>query len=116
MADMNYIKKKFLKYTNIVSWCKSYAKENGYKLKVEVVDHNSHERITMSQVARMLHNAGIPSYRNSYNLRSFDNEKAIFYLTVKGMSIVIICSFIIPDSNETVNGYKVDRYGQLSFI
>lgn len=115
MADMNYIKNKFLKYTNIVSWCEDYAKENGCKLKIEVVDHQTHEQTTMHDVACMLYNAGIPAYRNSYNLRSFNNERAIFYLTVKGMSIVIICSFI-HDPNETVNGYKVEKNGQLSFI
>jgi hypothetical protein len=112
--DMNYIHCKFLKYTNIVSWCEGYAKENNAKTSIRLVDHINHKTITTDDVARMLYNKGIPEFRNTYNLRSFKKEEAIFHLTVKGMSIALICSFIYEPKTE--GEYKVDINGQLSFV
>ena len=112
----NYIMTKFLSYQNIVSWCESYAKKNGYKASIRLVDHKAHKTVDTTYVASLLYKMNIPSFRNSYNLRSFNNEKAVFYLTVKNTSIALICDFLHPVQNEIQGKYKVEPNGQLSFI
>lgn len=114
--NMNYIRTKFLSYQNIVSWCESYAKENNCKLDIRLVDHKTHKTVDTTYVADMLYRMSIPAFRNTYNLRSFNKEKAIFYLTVKGASIALICDFIYPVQKETQGDYKVEPNGQLSFV
>ena len=113
--DMDFIKTRFLSYQNIKSWCEKYAKENNSKLKVEIIDHKKHKEISLNDIDVMLYKEAIPAYRNTYNLRSFTKEKATFYLTVKGFSVVINCHFIsnpIRISNE----YEMEPDGQLKFI
>ncbi len=111
MVDMSYIKTRFLPYTNIKNWCEHYASDNNAKVTFELVNHKTHELITLDRLATMLYNAGIPAYRNSYNLRGFDKEKAVFYLTVKGFSVILVCHFVYPAKKD--NGYNVDPNGQL---
>ena len=114
--DMDYIQIKFLRYTNIVSWCESYAKENGCKTSIRLVDHKTHQIVTTEYVADLLYRIGVPAFRNSYNLRSFNKDKVVFYLTVKGASIALICDFIYPVEAKIQGDYKVEADGQLSFV
>ena len=112
--NMNYIQNKFLKYQDISFWCEKFAIENDCKVSIRLVNHKTHEEITPNDVACMLYDAGVPSFRNAYNLRSFNKERAVFYLAVKGMSVAMICDFIYPV--EIKGDYKEDKNGQLSFI
>lgn len=111
MVDMAYIKTRFLTPTNIKSWCESYAKEHNAKAIFEIVDHRTHTQITADKVATMLYNNRVPAYRNTYNLRSFTQDKAVFYLTVKGLSVVMVCHFVYP--SKKIDGYQVEHNGQL---
>ena len=112
--DMNYIKTKFLSYQNIVSWCNNYAKENGCKANIRLIDHKNHKTVDINYVSTLLYNMNVPSFRNSYNLRSFNKEQAVFYLTVRGTGIVIVCDFIYPVQKE--NDYVIEPNGQLRFV
>lgn len=116
MNDIEYINIKFLKYNNIVDWCKSYAKKNGCKTSIRIVDHKTHQIVDTDYVDNLLYHMGVPSFRNSYNLRSFNKDKVIFYLTVKGASIALICDFLYPVKEEIQGDYKVEADGQLSFV
>jgi len=109
------MKTNFLTYGDIKHIAEDYAKKNNCKVKIEIVNHKTHNTMTLEEVSLLLYSAGIPSYRNTYNLRSSNRERMIYYLAVKGMSIVVICNFIYAQGTE-VNGYKIEADGQLSFV
>lgn len=109
------MKTAFLTYSDIKYIAEDYAKKNNCKVKIEIVNHKTHNIITLEELSLLLYNAGLPAYRNKYNLRSSNKERMVFFLAVKGMSIVVICNFIYAPNVE-INGYKVESNGQLSFV
>ena len=117
-----YIFKKFLTYENIRQWCEKYTRDNQFrKAEIYLYDNKKGKSVSANDVACMLYNAGIPSYRNTYNLRSFRRnaieEIAVFYLTVKGFSIVVTCKFYRTDEpyRPEVGDYLEEPDGQLRF-
>ncbi len=118
----DYIFKKFLTYENIRQWCEKYTRDNQFrKAEIYLYDNKNGKSVSTNDVACMLYNAGIPAYRNTYNLRSFRRnsleEIAVFYLTVKGFSIVVTCKFYKTDEpyRPTVGDYLEEPDGQLRF-
>lgn len=109
------MKTAFLTYSDIKYIAEDYAKKNNCKVKIEIVNHKTHNIITLEELSLLLYSAGLPAYRNRYIIRSQNKDRMIFFLAVKGMSIVVICNFIYALNTE-INGYKVEPNGQLSFV
>ena len=114
MVDEKYIYNKFLKFNDIIDWCKSYAKETDGSLYYKLYDRRNKKPLSFGFLDTYLYDMGIPAYRHNFNLSYFNGKKAVFHLTVKGtgMAVVLICSFSYPNK-ELDENYEIEHDGQL---
>jgi hypothetical protein len=103
---------KFLTYCQAKEKAKYFAKTNGLKIKEEVlIDNRAHRVINRSSLPKEI-----------YNLRKQTREQMVYYLAIKGYSVVLI--FNLKETEREHEGdkeitieSKKDKvvYKQLSF-
>lgn len=94
---------KFLTYYQAKEKVKYFAKTNNLKIKEEVlIDNRAHKVINRSS---------LPT-KEIYNLRKQDRRQVVYYLAVKGYSVVLIFNLKETEEKEPK---EEPVYKQLSF-